>query len=147
MSLEENKNIVRRWIEACNKRDLAVLDELIAIDFFHPTWQLQGAEGMKQFYSMVFKGFLDLYETIKDIIAEGDKVWHHFKTTGTHTGEFRGLAPTGKKVTWTGVNFWRMVDGKVIEKKSIYDMLDTLNQLGVIEYTEKAKEFLPEDVK
>jgi len=75
MSLEENKNIVRRWIEACNKRDLAVLDELIAIDFFHPTWQLQGAEGMKQFYSMVFKGFLDLYETIKDIIAEGDKVW------------------------------------------------------------------------
>jgi predicted ester cyclase len=76
-------------------------------------------------------------------VAEEDKVWHHFKTTRTHKGEFRRLAPTGKKVTWTGVNFWKIVDSKVIEKGSIYDMLDTLKQLGVIEYSEKAKAFLP----
>ena len=143
MLLEENKAIIRRWIEACNKRKLAVLDELVSPDFFHHTWHLQGPEGMKQFYAMTFKGFPDLHETIDDIVAEGDKVWHHFTTTGTHAGEFRGLAPTGKKVTWSGVNFWRIVKGKVVEKGSIYDMLNTLEQLGVIKYTDKAKGFLP----
>ena len=147
MSLEENKAIVRKWVEATNKRNLSVLDELMAPDFFHPTWQLRGPEGMKQFYALAFKGFPDLHETIEGIIAEGDKVWHRFRTTGTHRGEFRGLAPTGKKVTWTGVNFWRIAEGKVVEKGSIYDMLDTLKQLGVIEYTEKAKGFLPEEAK
>jgi steroid delta-isomerase-like uncharacterized protein len=143
MSLEENKAIIRRWIEACNKRNLAVLDELVSPDFFHFTWKLRGPEGMKQFYTDAFKSFPDLHETIEDIIAEEDKVWHRFTTTGTHNGEFRGLAPTGKKVTWTGVNFWRILEGKVIGKGSIYDMLDTLKQLGVIKYTEKAKAFLP----
>ena len=147
MSLEENKAIVRRWIEEVNKRNLAALDELVAPDFFHPTHQLRGPEGMKQFYTVFLKGFPDCYETIEDIIAEGDRVWHRFRTTGTHTGEFVfgkiRLAPTGKKIAFTGVNFWRIVDGKVVEKESIYDMLDFLIQLGVIEYTEKAKKLFP----
>jgi len=97
---------------------------------------------MKQFYTMFLNAFPDYHETIEDIIAEGDKVWHRFKCTGTHTGEFQGLAPTGKKVTWTGVNIWCIVDGKVVEKESVYDMLDFLKQLGIIEYTEKAKKLL-----
>ena len=147
MSLEENKAIVRRWIEELNKRNLAILDELIAPDFFHPTHQLRGLEEYKQFMTMFGKGLPDWHETIEDIIAEGDKVWHRFKCTGTHKGEFYGLAPTGKKITWTGVNFWRIVDGKVVEKESLYDFLDALKQLGAIEYTEKAKILFPEDVK
>jgi len=151
MSLEENKAIVRKWVEATNKRNLSALDELIAPDFFHPTWQLRGAEGFKQFYAMFLKGFPDCHETIEDIIAEGDKVWHRFKTTGTHTGEFEfgkiTLAPTGKKFTMTGVNFWRIVDGKVVEKEGVYDQLGFFKQLGVIEYTEKGKKLFPEDAK
>jgi len=134
MSLEENKAIVRRWIEEINKGNLGILDELVAPDFFHPTHQLRGPEGIKQFYTMFLNVFSDIHETVKDIIAEGDKVWHYFECTGTHTGEYRGLAPTGKKVAWTGVNFWRIVDGKVVEKASVYDMLDLYKQLGVIEY-------------
>ena len=99
---------------------------------------------------MFLKGFPDCHETIEDIIAEGDKVWHRFKTAGPHTGEVVfgkiRLAPTGKKITITGVNFWRMVDGKVVEKESVYDTMNAFNQLGVIEYTEKAKELFPKDV-
>jgi len=112
---------------------------------------LRGAEGYKQFYTMFLKGFPDCHETIEDIIAEGDKVWHRFTTTGTHTGEFvfgnMTLAPTGKKFTMTGVNFWHIVDGKVVEKEGIYDQLEFFKQLGVIEYTEKAKKLFPKDVK
>jgi len=96
------------------------------------------------------KAFPDYHETIEDIIAEGDKVWVHFKVTGTHTGEWAifgvTLAPTGKKITYMGVCIWRIVDGKVVERKSIRDMLDFLKQLGVIEYTEKAKKVFREDV-
>jgi len=70
-------------------------------------------------------------------------VWFHFKVTGTHTGEWAifGVisAPTGKKISYTGVGIWRIVDGKVVERKSVRDMLDFLKQLGVIEPTEKAK--------
>ena len=134
MSLEENKAIVRKWVEATNKRNLSALDELIAPDFFHPTWQLRGAEGFKQFYTMFLKGFPDCHETIEDIIAEGDKVWSRSTITGTHTGEYRGLAPTGKKITFTGVDICRIVDGKIVETESVNDFSDFYKQLGVIEY-------------
>jgi len=135
MSLEKNKATVRRFIEEWNKRNLAALDELMAADYFDPSLQVRGLEAYKQLLTMFLKGFPDWHETIEDIIAEGDKVWVRFKDTGTHTGEYRGLAPTGKKVTETGVLIWRIVDGKIVEKESaVYDELDFLKQLGVIEY-------------
>jgi predicted ester cyclase len=56
------------------------------------------------------------------------------------------LAPTGKKFTMMGVNFWRIVDGKVVEKEGVYDQLDFLKQLDVIGYSEKAKKLFPEDI-
>jgi len=135
MSLEKNKATVRRFIEEWNKRNLAALDELMAADYFDPSLQVRGLEAYKQLLTMFLKGFPDWHETIEDIIAEGDKVWVRFKGTATHTGEYRGLAPTGKKVTETGVLIWRIVDGKIVEKESaVYDELDFFKQLGVIEY-------------
>ena len=146
MSLEENKAIIRSLYEADNKKDLSILDELISPDFFDPTFQLRGPESYKQFETLFFKGFPDWHETIKDIVAEADKVWVRFTGTGTHSGEWRGLAPTGKNITFHGVQIWRITDGKVVEKHSIIDLLDALKQLGVIEYTEKTKQLFPEAV-
>jgi len=107
MSLEKNKAIVRKVVEAVNKRDLAVLDELMAPDYVDHTNQEQGRENVKQFYTMAFKDFPDFHRTIEDIIAEGDKVWTRFKTTGTAT--------TGKKMELTSINILRIVNGKVVE--------------------------------
>jgi len=134
MSLEENKAILRSLTEALNKRTLALLDELMAPNYFHHTLQVQGLEGLKQFMTTVYKGFPDWHETIEDIIAEGDKVWVRYTDTMTHTGEYRGIAPTGKKVTYTGIGIWRIVDGKIVEGWEVGDMLDIYKQLGVIEY-------------
>jgi len=73
--------------------------------------------------------------TIEDIIAEGDKVWVRFKATGTHTGEYRGLTPTGNKITVVGVEIYRIVNGKVTGTEWVVeDTLDLYKQLGVIEY-------------
>jgi predicted ester cyclase len=154
MSLEENKAIIRRLIEAENEHNVALLDEFIAADFVderNTPFELRGLESYKQFENGVIKAFPDFQETIEDIITEGDKVWVYFTFTGTHTGEWNvfgiTLPPTGKKITWTGVNMLRIVEGEVVERKSVRDMLDFLNQLGVIEYSEKLKKLFPEDVK
>ncbi len=77
MSLEENKIIICKMIEAVNKQNLASLDESIAPDFvvhMHAK-QIQGLEVNKQVIEDEIKGFPDLHDTIEDIIAEGDKVW------------------------------------------------------------------------
>jgi len=155
MSLEKNKAIIRRLFEAENKRNLAILDELIAPEFIegrNTPFELRGPEGYKQLLTVIFKAFPDWHETIEDIIAEGDKVCVRLKIdTGTHTGEFDFLgitvSPTGKKSTVKSIQIWRIVDGKVVEQESVYDELDLSRQLGLIEPTEKGKKLFPEDVK
>jgi len=57
------------------------------------------------------------------------------------------FAPTGKKLTWTAVNIFRIVDGKIVERKSVRDALDFFKQIGVIEPTEKGKKLFPEEAK
>ena len=120
MSLEENKAIILRLMEAFNMHSTALLDELIAPDFVDHYHQLRGLESYKKHVTMSIKGFADLHLTTEDMIAERDKVWVRIKEMGTHAGEFRGLAPTGKKVTFTVVHIWRIVDGKVVERVSLF---------------------------
>jgi predicted ester cyclase len=91
-------------------------------------------ESLKKYVPKLPQDFPDLLETIEDIIAEGDEVWVRFKVTGTHTGVYRGLAPTDKKVTFRAVSIYRIVDGKVVEREAVYDLMDSYRQLGVIEY-------------
>jgi predicted ester cyclase len=96
---------------------------------------------------MFHTGFPDFHGTIEDIVAEGDKVWIRVTYRGTHTGKYLGLAPTGKKITFTAVQIYRIVAGKVVERVSVSDSLNFLKQLDVIEPTEKGKKLFPEDAK
>ena len=135
MSLEENKAIVRRLFEAENERNLALLDELMAPDYVDHPRQFKGLVSYKQYLTMLYKSFPDTHEVIEGIIAEGDKVCIHLKGTATHTGEYRGLAPSGKKTKWESIVIWRIVNGKIVEMlTAVSDELDFLKQLGVIEY-------------
>jgi len=131
--LEENKAKVRKVIEAINSQNLDSLDDLTAPDYFDHMHQLD-LEGVKRFMALIFKAFPDWHETIEDVIAEGENVWIRVRGTGTHMGEYRGLSPTGKKVTGKGVNIYRIVNGKFVEGWAVEDWLDFLMQLGVVEY-------------
>ena len=102
MSLEANKDIVRRTVEAINTQDLSSIENIVAPDFVDHTLQVRGLENLKQFLSIIFKGFPDWHINIEDIIAEGEKVWIRIKVTGTQTGDYRGLAPTEKKMEIRG---------------------------------------------
>ncbi len=151
MSTEKNKAIVRRFIEAYNKRSLDLFDDLVAPGYVDHTHQQQGREEFKQLFTLAFDAFPDWHEAIEDIIAEGDKVWVRVKATGTHTGEWNHFGaqfpPTGKKLTMMMVFIWRIVNGKLVEGSEVDDQTDFLKQLGAIEYTEQGKKLFPENVE
>ena len=136
LSLEENRAVVRKMFEAINKRNLASLDALMAPDFMlhMHTQQAQGWEVSKRVIEDEIKAFPDLHVTIEDIVAEGDKVCVRLHETATHRGTYRGLTPTGNKLAYTVVAIWRLVEGKIVEGWIVYDQLDFLKQLGVIEW-------------
>ena len=134
MSIEENKANVRRGFEAVNQKNLTVFDDLLTPDvvFHSASTTMRGLEAYKQFLSMLFTAFPDLQFTIEDMIAEGDTVVVRYSTRGTHQGPFRGIAPTGKQVSGTGMFIDRIVNGKAVEQWFNGDDLGLLQQLGVI---------------
>lgn len=76
--------------------------------------------------------FPDLHLTIDDMVAERDKVVARVRWTGTHQGDYRGIAPTGKQVTFTAITIYRIVGGKVVEVWEEGDSLGLMQQLGII---------------
>ena len=81
---------------------------------------------------MFFSAFPDLHSTIDQLIAEGDIVAGRMTTTGTHRGEFMGIPPTGKRVTFSEIHIVRIADGKAVEHWGNSDDLGMMQQLGVI---------------
>jgi predicted ester cyclase len=141
--LEENKTLVRGWIEAYNQRNLD-FDKFIASDYIDHTNQVD-KEGLKQLFSMGLQAFPDEQETIENIVAEGDMVWVFLSYSGTHKGEFMGFAPTGNKITAKAVDIYRIVNGKLAEYWNVTDNLHIFKAIGAIEYTDKGKQLFPKD--
>ncbi len=135
MSVEENKAVVRRHVEELfNKGDLSVADEIISADYVYHSplgMEFKGPEGVKQMVAMARDAFPDIHFTIDDMVAEGDVVAVRYTYTGTHKGEYMGIAPTGKKINLTTAIFYRFVDGKEVEALSYGDTLALFQQLGV----------------
>ena len=149
MTIQDNKAILRRFIEAYNHRDLKIFDELVSPDFMDHTHQQKGRDKFKQLFTLAFDGFPDWHEEIEDMISEGEKVWVRVKATGTHSGDWNlfgvPLPATGKKITMNMVFFFRIVDGKLVETGELDDQLDFFNKLGLIEFTEKGKKLFSEE--
>lgn len=138
MSIEANKEIIRRLTDAFNDRNMTVIDELVDIDYidhgpFHK--QQAGREGMKQAHQYFYEGFPDVHETIEDIFAEEDKVVVRWICKGTHLGNFVSvpIPPTGKSAAVQGIDIFRIQNGKVTECWHIVDALSLLFQLEVMQ--------------
>lgn len=133
----QNKAIDRRILEEVySQGDLDVADELIAADFIGhastPGIAGQGREEYKQFVVGLRAAFPDLTITVEDQLAEGDKVLTRWLARGTHTGEFQGIPPTGRRGELAGMTVERFANGKVVECWSNTDDLGLLQQLGVM---------------
>jgi steroid delta-isomerase-like uncharacterized protein len=133
MSIEQNKTIVRRFVDQVqNQHDMSAIDELFSPDFTDHTAAGGPAnlEQTKQFFAMLIQAFPDQGFTIDDQVAEGDKVVTRKTFQGTHQGAFMGIPPTGKRVAFGVIEILRLEDGKIVDHWSMGDMLGLLMQLG-----------------
>ena len=134
MSTEDNKAIVRRFFqEGPSKGNLAAAGELLSPNFsLHtPLPSSPGIQGMKETITACRAAFEHLDVTVKDMVAEGDKVAARFTACGTHQGSFMNLPPTGKPITMTGIEIVRIEDGKIAELWGEANLLGLMVQLGI----------------
>jgi predicted ester cyclase len=132
---EENKEIMRRLIEDFwNGRRMEVADELVHPQAVSPSApQLPpGPQGFKDIAAMVFAGFPDFRMSIKEMVAEGDRVAALYFENGTNSGDFLGIPATGKQATWSEFGILRIVDGKIVETWFETDMGTLMAQLGLV---------------
>lgn len=132
MAVESNKELVRRFYDAIGQENYDALREFCHKDFvFYPQVDtpFAGVEGLVESEKKNFDAFNDFKMPIKELFAEGELVATYMDFTGTHTGTFLGIAPTGKTVHFSLMMFLRIKDSKIIEKRSHVDVNDILRQI------------------
>lgn len=91
-----------------------------------------GRQALTQVWSVLLRAFPDIRVTVEDMIAEGDRVVFRNTVTGTHLGEYRGLPPTGRSVSYDEIFIVRFAHGRVVEVRGVVDVLSQMRQLGMI---------------
>jgi steroid delta-isomerase-like uncharacterized protein len=133
MTAEENKTLVRQFINSCNMENPATWDKLCAPDCVaHVNMQDWTLEQTKQYLKAGLRvAFPDEVFIIEDMIAEGDKVAVRYTWKGTHKGTYLGIAPTGKKVTLVFLELFKISNGKLVESWETVDLSQFYAQLGI----------------
>jgi serine phosphatase RsbU (regulator of sigma subunit) len=129
----ENKAIFRRYAEEVgNQLNMELVDEIFDRYISHQpdgSTLERGPEDVKRFHREFRSAFPDFHISIEEQIAEGDKVVSHYTIRGTHQGDFRGIAPTGKEIELKGVTTFRFSpEGKVVETWDSYDQMSLMRQ-------------------
>jgi steroid delta-isomerase-like uncharacterized protein len=135
-----NKATVSRFVDdVIGTGDAEVIsktiDELVEPDvLIHMPMPIQatGAQALKQVWAMLLRGLPDIHVTVEDLIAEGDKVVNRNTVTGIHKGEYMGLPPTGKSITYNEIFIFRFANGRIAEMWGVVDVFSQMRQLGVI---------------
>jgi steroid delta-isomerase-like uncharacterized protein len=133
--MQNNSVVVRRFIEeTINQGRIDSAVQFVWEDMVEQVpfpGQGPGLEGLKDVVRGMRAGFPDLYFSVDEQIAEGDKVVTRFEWTGTHQGEFLGVAATGRSVKVWGVVIDRLDSGRIKDTRIIMDTLGLMMQLGV----------------
>lgn len=134
-TVENNiKSYSHTWDEIVNKGDLKVFDSAFApnVVYDNVAIHLQGINDVRNYFSEFVTGFTNRDFKVLEIYGQGERVIKRWSFTGTHTGDFAGIKPTGKRITVEGVTIARMVNGKIIEERDYADDLGLMQKLGVI---------------
>lgn len=133
MSPEQNKELVRRFIEDVNaRRDEASAETYLApgfVDHGTPDPRLIGPAGWRALRGPIFRAFNPMVIEIENLLAEGDRVAVRFRLRATHTGPLMGIPATGKEVTLTGIDINRLENGQIVERWGNEDVFGLLQQL------------------
>jgi predicted ester cyclase len=133
---EHNRTVALRWIDAFNARDDAAEAAARTTGYIaHAPDSIQTAtldsHAWVEFLGVFLEGFPDLHLQVQDSAADEGMVAQRILFTGTHTGSFRGLPPTNRRVHFSGLEINRMVDGKVAEHWFHMDAVTLFEQLGL----------------
>ncbi len=134
-----NKATFNRLNEALNSADEQVISAAID-EAFWPDVRLgtplpieaTGAAALKEVWAVLLRAYPDLHVEIEDVFGEGDRLVARNTVTGTHRGEYLGVAPTGRLVTYSEMIIARFVDGRIAETWGVVDLFAQLKQLGAI---------------
>jgi steroid delta-isomerase-like uncharacterized protein len=133
---DENLAVVRSFYEeGVNGANLAVFDRVAAPDVVYhgaTVGEESGLEALKRIYGEALTGFPGIQYTLVTSVADGDAVALRFSVEGVHTGDFRGLAPTGETITWNHSTFARVACGRISEMWAEIDQLDRLREFGIL---------------
>ena len=132
-AFQRNKAMIQHYFEDwATHGDKSAADRLIATNvvLHNPPAILHGLEEYKMRMAAFHKAFPDLRYTIKDQIAEADKIAVRWTLRGTQLGEYQGRPASGKKMSITGVSVFRIADGKIQEITVNMDRLGMMEQLG-----------------
>jgi predicted ester cyclase len=142
---EENKKLVRRWFEEVwNQQSEDAIDEMFAqggkaYGFPEPNSVLVGPESFKSIHRIFLGAFPDLHITVREIVAEGDRVAVAWSATMTHLGEHLGFAPTLKKESLDGSSFLTVSGGQIQEGTNYMEM-----QGLILRLKESSQTIIPE---
>jgi steroid delta-isomerase-like uncharacterized protein len=132
MTLGENKALVRRLYEAINQRTFDIFDEVLAPNYVHrssPEYQFNRQQ-LKEFtINFGLATFPDLHVTLDEMIAEDDKVMARWTQRGTHRGPFLDIPPTGKQISYSGINIFQIANGQIVEDTPYWDFNVIVQQL------------------
>jgi steroid delta-isomerase-like uncharacterized protein len=129
-----NRAVVIGLFAAVNNRDLSVITELYSGSIYHLPLigELRG-EALTQFFVSIFAAFPDIQRTVEDQLTDDiNMVVTRWTATGTHQGQFMGIAPTGNRISMTGISIHRIFDGKIAEEWQEWDSLGLMQQLGAV---------------
>ena len=135
MSIDTNKDLVRAFEAHINARELDEAIALLSPDFVDHTPGVglpSGIDGVRAFFTMQYTGLPDNHRQSMEMIGEGDKVVHRLSGEGTHEGMLLGMPPTGRRVTWSCIDIWRVEDGRLVEHWVEADMLGLMQQIGLV---------------
>jgi predicted ester cyclase len=130
-----NKAIIARYVYATNLMDLDSFDGYVAEDYVEEEpipGQKPGREGLKEAYKIFAAPFSDAVFVFVDLFAEGDLVFGRGEISGTNDGEFFGIPPTNKKISWTGTRLFRVTDGQVVHGWFNADVAGIFGQMGLV---------------
>lgn len=134
--IDDNKQLVDEFIQAVFTRgDLDAIDRYLSPDFVnHDRHQGYAGDrdGWRQVAADFRAAFPDWRSTLHALISEGDLVAERFAASGTHRGPIMGIAPTGRQVSFSGINIFRVTDGQIVERWGRLDDLGLLQQLGLL---------------
>ncbi|WP_211489967.1 ester cyclase [Georgenia thermotolerans] len=135
MTTDERTAMLRRCLdELWNKGNVDACDELYAEHcmFHDPTFPMEGVAGMKSFVQELRAAQPDFHMDVHDVVCGEDMTATRYTCAATARNEFRGLAGTGKTYVMNGMDMSKWEGDRIVEQWSVYDMLGTLQQIGLL---------------